>query len=258
MYLWPSWVTWPSLPGRWLDRRLVDQVCPWLTVLPQALKAANASEEDTFPEPRSSRTTSHVLEAGSVEGEWPRCAYSPPQLSLPHPLPWGAQEGQLGIPSPPFLCICEHRQLCSGLDTHAAFVICLSVEKSNICVYLTLRISLRLQGLLLFWQKGLLSCQPKWCSKEAPMWGNLGLCLTEPHCESAKLDLSGQNQLFQTPGACHPCLFTFFPNLFFLEALMKSLTLKYKWLIRQKISPPLLTCLLINLYAGQEQQTGSK
>lgn len=55
-----------------------------------------------------------------------------------------------------------------------------------------------------------------------------GACLTEPHCESAKLDLSSQKQLSPTPGACHPLLFTFFPNLFFLEALMKSLTLKCK------------------------------
>lgn len=86
MYLWPSWVTWPSLPGRWLDRGLVDQVCPWLTALPQALKAAGAGEEDALLESRSSSTTSHVLEVGSVEGEWPRCVHSPPQLSLPRPL----------------------------------------------------------------------------------------------------------------------------------------------------------------------------
>lgn len=85
-----------------------------------------------------------------------------PHLSYHCPAPsTGAQEGQLGLPSLPFLRVCEHHQLSSGLDTHTASEICLSVEKRDICVYLTLRISLRLQGLLLFSQKGLLSCQPK-------------------------------------------------------------------------------------------------
>lgn len=155
----------PYLEGGWTEDWWT-RCGPWLTVLPQALKAANASEEDTFPEPRSSRTTSHMLEAGSVEGR-PRCAYSHLSCHCPTP-PRRGPGGPVGASKSSFPAYLWASLTLQWADTHAAFAICLSVEKSLYMCILNTQNFPKTPGLAFVLAEGASSCQPKWCSKEAP------------------------------------------------------------------------------------------
>ena len=81
---------------------LVDQVCPWLTALPRALHAADASAEDAFPE---GHVQLHGLPTPCRRAQWKEsCLEAPtPHLGCRCPAPsTGAQVGQLGLPSPAF------------------------------------------------------------------------------------------------------------------------------------------------------------
>lgn len=103
----------------------------------------------------------HLWEPGSVEAGLLTSTHSPPWLLLPCFLHM-APGGPAGASKSCLSCMSvSTTDAAVGAVPSATFGICLSVEKRDAGVYLTVRTSLRLQDSLLFCQKRSLSCQPK-------------------------------------------------------------------------------------------------
>lgn len=219
MYLQPNWVTWPSLPGRWLGRSVGG---PDLTA-----------------------TINATTDSWCSQCKWRGCFPKRPYAEVLAAPPLGARFSRRRVPKehllPTLASICPDPSSqvwdrpagtsksclsCVSVSTTDAamesvpcvtFGIYLSMEKRNARVYVIIRTPLRLQDSLLFCQKR----SPFW-SMKAHVWKTydytwLSYVVTQQSLNSVATTCSSPPQV--PTSHLHPLSKSIFQN-----GLMKSLT----------------------------------